>query len=137
MSLHLIGKDADSGTPQPPTVWQHGDDLVIRGWLVDPGTLDGVGEVPAGAAVVRIPERILPWFLSAMKTDATSQPAQIDEPLIAELIGLMDKVTARIEADEEEVVRRHVPRVKMAIQRLRTALAYRYQRNSLEGNEPA
>jgi hypothetical protein len=138
MSLHLIGKDdLDPDTPSPPTVWQHGDDLVIQGWrVVDPETLAEVGEVPSDVALVRIPERILPWFSSAMNMGAASVPSADGEPVVDELLALLADVTARIVAEEEAFVRRDVGRMLMAVQRLNTAIAYRYQRGGLDGIEP-
>lgn len=131
MPLHLIGKDdLDSDTPSPPTVWQDGEDLVIQGWrVVDAGTLAEVGEVPADVAVVRIPERILPWFSSAMDIAEAYVPSTDGEPMIAELLALMAAVTARITAEEAAFVREDAGRLMMALQRLRVALAYRYERS--------
>jgi hypothetical protein len=129
MSLHLIGRDdLDSDAPNPPTVWQDRGDLVIQGWrVVDPETLAEVGEVPADVALVRIPERILPWFSSDMDMGPASVPSVDGEPMIAELLALMAAVTARITAEEAAFVREDAGRLMMALQRLRVALAYRYE----------
>jgi hypothetical protein len=63
MTIRFLGVDPDSEHGGSPTVWDDGDCLVVQGWRVtDEATLAEIGAVPAHETVVRIPERMLPFF---------------------------------------------------------------------------
>lgn len=57
MGLRFLGKETQSGNS--PTLWADGTDYVIQGFTLDAETLDSVGRVPDGEAVIRVPKKLM------------------------------------------------------------------------------
>jgi hypothetical protein len=58
MALTFLGKETQGGNS--PTLWETDDgDYVIQGFTLDAETLDQVGTVPTGEAVIRVPKKLM------------------------------------------------------------------------------
>ncbi|GGK91063.1 hypothetical protein Ppa06_57180 [Planomonospora parontospora subsp. parontospora] len=68
MALEFLGKDPNSPNGGSPTFWRDTEtgDIIAQGYTaIAPGTLAEIGEVPEGEALIRFPQRMIP-FLSVV-----------------------------------------------------------------------
>jgi len=57
MALRFLGKETQTGNS--PTLWSDGADYVIQGFTLDRDTLDQLGRIPEGEAVIRVPKKLM------------------------------------------------------------------------------
>jgi hypothetical protein len=74
MRARLLGKDPDSQVGQSPTLYATDRTdrrtYIAQGWIVaDPQVLADVGPVPAGEAIVEIPEDVLKFYTRAQEEE--------------------------------------------------------------------
>ena len=63
MALRFLGKDPASERGGSPTVWEDGDDYVLKGWKIsDVKVLNQAGPVPDDEALIRFPKRMMQFF---------------------------------------------------------------------------
>jgi hypothetical protein len=66
MALRFLGIDPDTDGGHCPTVWldETTGDYVLQSWRVtDPGTLAEIGDIPEQETVLRLPRRMMQFFL--------------------------------------------------------------------------
>ncbi|MFI6324634.1 hypothetical protein ACIBG8_44410 [Nonomuraea sp. NPDC050556] len=68
MALQFLGKDPESPNGGSPTFWLDTDtgDILAQGYTaIAPATLAEIGNIPAGEAIIRFPQRMI-RFLPAV-----------------------------------------------------------------------